>query len=109
MIIPPEDFQVLIREARVFDRLVERETRVALGDGEARNGAVGRFAADHEETIVTIQRRDARFELGNFSVETVDTRPSILAISEIDATKGRHHKGMILLGYDGHVGPNWSK
>jgi hypothetical protein len=67
---------------------------------------VGRFAANHEETIVTIQSRDALLEFGNFSVETVDTRPTILAISEIDATEGRHHKGTILLGYDGHVRPN---
>jgi hypothetical protein len=104
--IPPEAFQALNREAHVFGRLVEREACVALGDGEAGNGAMGRFAASHEETIVTIQCRNARFELGNFSVETVDTCPAILAISEIDATEGRHHKGLILFGYDGHVGPN---
>jgi hypothetical protein len=100
-------FQDLICEAHVFFRLVERNARIAPGESEVGNGALGGLATIHEEVIVTMERLDTRFEGDNFCIETLNKRPIVLPVSQIYATEGRHHKGVTLPGYDGHVGPTW--
>jgi hypothetical protein len=108
MMLLPEVFQALIREAHVFFRLVERKARIALGgESEVGNGAVGGLATIHEEVILTMERLDTRFQGRNFCIETLNTRPIALLVSQIYATEGRHHKGVIFPGYGGHVGLNW--
>jgi len=65
-----------LRDTDKFFRLIPRETRSALVRGEARERALRRLAAIHEEVLVALKRPDASFEHRDFRVELLDHLPA---------------------------------
>ena len=90
LVRPLKLLEVHLREVSVFSRLVPRKTRSALVRGEARERALRRLAAIHEEDLVAFERPDASFEHRDLRFEFLDHLLAwIVAVFEKDATEGR--------------------
>jgi hypothetical protein len=100
--------EVLLGDARAFSRQVQRETRGALVRLEAREGALLRLAAIHEEVLVALEGADTRFECRVFRVELLDQLTArIIRVSEEDATERGRDEDVVFLWDDGHVRLDW--
>jgi hypothetical protein len=100
--------EVPLGRARAFSRQVQRETRGALVRLKARERALLRLAAIHEEVLVPLERADTRFERRVFRGELLDQLTArIVHVSEEDATERGRDEDVVFLWDDGHVRLDW--